>query len=72
MPARAARIKEVQKEREALMAEIDAASKARAKFLDDRAAEKAKAGEKDDGFDAVAKRALKKSVVAEPLSGLKL
>jgi Mg-chelatase subunit ChlD len=64
-PVQRARIAELQVKRDELLKKITEASNKRAKFLD--------AKDKDaDGFDAVAKRSLRKTVNDDPLSGLKL
>jgi Mg-chelatase subunit ChlD len=64
-PERPARIEEIRKEREGLAKKIGAAAKARARYLEEK-------GESDDAFDAVAKKALKKSVNSNPKAGFKL
>jgi hypothetical protein len=63
--AQAAAIAGLQAKRDGLLKRIKEASNKRAKFLDEK--------DKDaDGFDAVAKKSLRKTVNDDPLSGLKL
>jgi Mg-chelatase subunit ChlD len=60
-----------QKERHEITARIDELSKLRKKELDAREKDAEKAGVAD-GFDVAAKKALRKSVAARPMSGLNL
>jgi hypothetical protein len=60
-----------QKERDGLVRRIDELSRRRAEHLETSAAAAARAGV-SDGFDAVAKRALRQSVADKPAAGLKL
>jgi hypothetical protein len=60
-----------QKERNEITSRIDELTKLRRKELDAHEAADAKAG-KRDGFDVAAKKALKKSVSDNPMSGLDL
>jgi hypothetical protein len=60
-----------QKERNEITARIDELSKLRKQELDAREKDAEKAGVAD-GFDVAAKKALKKSVAAKPMSGLSL
>jgi len=64
-------VAEKQKERDAINKRIDELTKLRRKELDAREVAAAKDG-KADGFDIAAKKALKKSVSDNPLSGLDL
>ena len=70
-PAQAAVIAKKQKEREEVSRRIDALSRLRKSELDAREAASAKAGVAD-GFDVAAKKALRKSVKDNALSGLSL
>jgi hypothetical protein len=60
-----------QKERDQLVRRIDELSRKRAEHLESSAAAAARAGV-SDGFDAVAKQALRRSVADKPAAGLKL
>jgi hypothetical protein len=69
--ARPAKLEEIKRARERLLDKVAALSKKRDGYLKEKADAAKDKGEKD-GFDAAAKRALKKTVSDNPLSGLKL
>jgi Mg-chelatase subunit ChlD len=68
LPAKTARIAEMKKSREELLARVSDLSKKRDAYLESRTRNEGRA----DGFDAAAKGALRKSVAGNPLAGLKL
>ena len=70
-PAQAAIIEKKQKERNEVSRRIEELGRLRQSELDRRDAAAAKAGTAD-GFDGAAKKALRKSVSDNPLSGLSL
>jgi hypothetical protein len=71
LAGRTARLSAVKKTREELLKKVSTLSKEREAYLERRATAASRDGE-SDGFDAAAKKSLRKTVADNPLSGLKL